>query len=95
MNKWEKIKKWVSEHEEEIVVEGTKLAYYMGGLIIGSVGIAMIANHRIDKANQIIRGMEVCCGGMREGSNDTIFDVYLKNDRVHSFTRPSDGWPNI
>lgn len=83
MTKWEKFKKFVKDHEETIVVEGTKIGYYALGLVVGTVLTTYTANKRIT-------GMEVCCGGMREGSNDTIFDIYLRNNKVVSFDRPLD-----
>lgn len=76
----EKINKWANENEETLI----KMAYYTVGVMVGTVVTYKIDTIFINK----LKGQQVCCGGMREGSNDTVFDVYLKNDEVISWTRP-------
>jgi hypothetical protein len=82
VTKWEKFKKFVNDHETEIV----KLTYYTVGVMVGTYFTTKLDQKKM-------RGMEVCCGGMRQGSNDTIFDVYLRNDKVISWTRPFEYEP--
>lgn len=79
-----KAAKFVDEHEEDI----THMGVYLLGATVASIMWSRAAKNNHEAWKNYARGLEICCGGMREGSNDKIFDIYLKNDQVKTFYRP-------
>ena len=76
-----RLTKFYDDHKDYVVAG-------LGGLLVAVSGLALIQLKMLEK-------QKICCGGMREGSDGSIFDVYLKSNDVVSFYKPDKDWPQI